>query len=280
MGSNTPYESTCPAVSGGARSVNRINVGRIPVVPAPQPATPAAAPAPGISRNFGEGCAFSGLRIEGTRLTITASLSTLISLAYGGPDHDCREAGVVQGGPEWVRSERHEIHVTVPDGLGSDAALRLASRAAPPALQAALRTVLEERFKLEVRAQTRDKAAYALTSNGQPTLTPSTPADIGIRSSRSLIRRLDADDQPYGDLFLGQASMENLATAITGILGAPVEDRTGVTGRFQIALEFDQAGIARPTLSAALQKIGLDLKPANLPMQVLIIDRVERPPGR
>ena len=74
--------------------------------------------------------------------------------------------------------------------------------------------------------------------------------------------------------------MADLTTWFKGIVGAPVDDRTSLTGRYDVELEFDQAGVARPTLSAALQRIGLDLKPAKLPMQVLIVDRAERPTGR
>jgi uncharacterized protein (TIGR03435 family) len=281
IGSNTPYERTCSATSLGVRSVSQINVGRIVAGPQPLPAQPPNAsvePASALSVNYGPGCTFSGLRIEGSRLTITAPLSTLISIAYGSRGHDCRVPGVVVGGSDWIRSEPHEIHATVPDGQPRDAANLLANRNAP-AIQAVLRTVLQERFKIQVRVETRDVAGYALTSSGQFSLTPVTPR-ARTPGGRTLTRRLDAEGRPYGDFWGSQVSMPDLTTWFKGILGSPVEDRTGLTARYDVELEFDQTGVVRPTLSAALQRIGLDLKPANIPMQVLVIDRAERPPGR
>jgi hypothetical protein len=46
------------------------------------------------------------------------------------------------------------------------------------------------------------------------------------------------------------------------------DDRTSLTGRYDVELEFDQTGVARPRSLLQLQRIGLDLKPAKLPMQV------------
>lgn len=84
------------------------------------------------------------------------------------------------------------------------------------------------------------------------------------------------------------------------VLGRQVSDRTGVTGEFEVHLEFtpdettmglpgsggkdDPGGPplisdpARPNLFAALQEqLGLKLAPAKGPVDVLVIDHVERP---
>jgi uncharacterized protein (TIGR03435 family) len=169
----------------------------------------------------GSGCTFSGVGIEGTRLTISAPLSTLMSMAYGSRDYDCRVPGVIVGGPDWIMSEQHDVHVTVPDGQPANAVSSLLNRSAP-AIQAALKTVLEDRFKLRVRIETRDVDAYALTSIGTLALTPVTAPQPGIRSGRTLTRRLDALGRPYGDFYGGSVSMADLTIWFKGIVGAPV----------------------------------------------------------
>lgn len=57
-------------------------------------------------------------------------------------------------------------------------------------------------------------------------------------------------------------------------------DRTGLTGSWDIELTFnpDSPGDPRPSLFTALQEqLGLRLEPSRAPVQVLVIDRIERP---
>jgi uncharacterized protein (TIGR03435 family) len=73
--------------------------------------------------------------------------------------------------------------------------------------------------------------------------------------------------------------------------GRPVADKTGLSGRFDITLEWNPGGIRaplasdsqtstedRPVLFTALQdQLGLKLEPATEPFDVVVIERVERP---
>ena len=277
VGTTVPYESTCASLVG-SRSVSQINVGRRPARTESQPDLPSSSVAAPAS-SPGSGCAVTATRMEGTRLTITAPLSALVSLAYGDRAFECRVPGVLVGGADWVRSERHDVNITVPDAQLQNAASLLTSRSSPE-LQGLLRTALENRFSLRVRSENQGVAGYALTLHGQLAIRQSTPEDA-FTAPTPLTRRLDGENRPYGDFSLSHMTMADFCSrTLKGILGAPVEDQTGVPGRFQIALEFDQTGVAKPTLAAALQRIGLDLKPAKLSMQVLTIDRAERPPDR
>jgi uncharacterized protein (TIGR03435 family) len=95
-------------------------------------------------------------------------------------------------------------------------------------------------------------------------------------------------------------TMEELVSGpLARLLGRPVLDKTGVTGRYEIQLEFaadtsmpepparaganDTAAPAplaepvAPSIFSALQKLGLKLEPGKGPVEVLVIDHVERP---
>lgn len=93
-------------------------------------------------------------------------------------------------------------------------------------------------------------------------------------------------------------SMPALARMLSTMLGREVIDKSGFTGRFSLHLEFaiddTLAGLpnpagpetsgqpadaaAKPSIRTAMQEqLGLRLRPSTGPVQVLVIDRVERP---
>jgi uncharacterized protein (TIGR03435 family) len=88
-------------------------------------------------------------------------------------------------------------------------------------------------------------------------------------------------------------TMDLLAGSLSGIvgLGRPLIDRTGLSGRFDFTLAWaadtgpsppDSSGAAsEPIGPSALQalrdQLGLKLQSARGPVQILVIDRVERP---
>lgn len=84
--------------------------------------------------------------------------------------------------------------------------------------------------------------------------------------------------------------MARLAQSMSRLAGRIVVDRTGLTGGFDLDLEFtpDPAAAAQPpaaggdanlpSLFTALEEqLGLKLQPQRGPVEVLVIDRVERP---
>jgi uncharacterized protein (TIGR03435 family) len=233
---------------------------------------PSAGPGrPGMFMNFGPPCGFTGLQIEGTRFAVTAFTYTLISIAYGKPGSNCRTPDLLTGGPEWIRSDRYDIQAVMPAG-SSFTQGQFAQRDAP-GLQMMLQTLLEERFKLKVHRETKDITVYALTATKGAKVKASSESD---QVARRLTRRMD-NNQPYTELAAGKATMADLANMLGGVVGGIVQDKTGLTGQFNVNLEFDSNGAARPTVFTALQEIGLKLETAKLPMEVMVIDSIERP---
>ena len=81
--------------------------------------------------------------------------------------------------------------------------------------------------------------------------------------------------------------MERLARVLSGEAGRAVEDRTGLSGRFDFDLEYtptvgipDASALPgdRPSFFTALQEqLGLKLEPRRGPVEVFVIESAERP---
>jgi len=80
--------------------------------------------------------------------------------------------------------------------------------------------------------------------------------------------------------------LSSLATTLTVVVGAPVIDRTGLDGKFDYSLEWmpdpsptdGAAALPLAGLFTALQEqLGLKLEPGRGPVDVLVVDAVERP---
>jgi uncharacterized protein (TIGR03435 family) len=99
-----------------------------------------------------------------------------------------------------------------------------------------------------------------------------------------------------GQIDSGKARMAEFVRGLAGIVGRPVIDRTGFTGEFDVHLTFtpdeNTPGLPGGTLSAAppapdptrpsifdalQEQLGLKLSASKGPVEVLVIDHVERP---
>jgi uncharacterized protein (TIGR03435 family) len=89
-------------------------------------------------------------------------------------------------------------------------------------------------------------------------------------------------------LFLGigeirgvSATLAQLATSLAPLAGRLVRDRTGMTGAYDFEMQFDfppSPSTERPSLFTAVrEQLGLELAPATGPVEVLVIERIERP---
>ena len=77
--------------------------------------------------------------------------------------------------------------------------------------------------------------------------------------------------------------LEYLAGSLANVLGRRVNDRTGLAGKYDYTLTFtpdDEAtpDVNGPSIFTALQEqLGLKLESAKEPVEVLVIDHVEKP---
>ena len=225
---------------------------------------------------------------------INLDVRTLIATAFNLPAYQIVNA------PDWTRNERFDITAQMPADV----------KPAPGIQAEMLRTLLAERFKLVTHRETRELPVSALViarADGKvaPGLEPASP-DCAPGGSRRLGPGPDGLPQlpPPGvrpcetvggtsSFTSGYITMEALARMVSGRMGRIVLNRTGLAGAFQIALRFTPEPIAiagnrpqeptvvdpnLPSFATALQEqLGLRLESTRAPVEVLVIDAVDRP---
>lgn len=156
-----------------------------------------------------------------------------------------------------------------------------------------LRTLLTERFTLAFHRETREVPIYALVvarADGKlgPQLLPSTLAECAERTppnnTGSAPIPCGGGFARVGDLAGRAVAFPVLAANLSNAADRPVVDRTGLTGTFDWQLRWtpDPLPPTQPldtvTLFTALQEqLGLRLDSTHGPVEVLVIDSVERP---
>lgn len=153
------------------------------------------------------------------------------------------------------------------------------------------RSLLADRFKLQMHRETKVMPEYVLTlSKGKLKLTPSTGKD----SVKLTIENLPYSQTPGtcgtslwhegSHLVCRTATMETIAAQVRHSLRSPLADHTGLTGTYDLNLLFmpedrmsDPDQVLAQTLTGALSDVGLKLEKGKGPVEVLVIDHIERP---
>jgi uncharacterized protein (TIGR03435 family) len=71
-----------------------------------------------------------------------------------------------------------------------------------------------------------------------------------------------------------EASIEHIARTLQGVLRAPVIDETGLSGTFELDIEWTEDRVA--SITAALERHGLRLTPSKRDLLALVVDDVRR----
>jgi uncharacterized protein (TIGR03435 family) len=218
---------------------------------------------------------------------------------YAGGRQNMLSVVPIEGAPAWIDSASYEIDATA-EGAPGFAMMR------GPMLQA----VLEDRFKLKIRRESKEVPVYELTvAKGGPKLAASkegscVPVDYSLPTPYPQFCGLPKRGDP--GLHLIGATMADLCKILSVIPGLDREivDKTGIAGMFDIQLpgpgDLGSGGSGRreigpgsddpaapvaamdpsssfETIKTAVQKFGLTLERAKGPGEFLVIDRVERP---
>jgi len=179
----------------------------------------------------------------------------------------------IVGGPAWLSTDRYDITARVGNELATLPQAELFGK-----LPLLLQSLLEDRFRLTVHHETRSLPVYVLTlanKDGRlgPQLRASSP-DCAADPNKCAIHFLT------GHLSGGGIDLENLTRILSGPLERLVVDHTGLTGRFEFDLEWspDQSASDKPSIFSAVQEqLGLRLESVREPVDVVVIDHVERP---
>jgi len=203
-------------------------------------------------------------------------VSMLIRLAYNLEDFQ------VEGLPSWGNSERYAVIAKAPDNTTFEQ------------MRPMIAAMLADRFQLRFHRETRELPIYELTigrgglkvlasrqgeclalDKDHPRPEPGKPH---LPFCGAVVRQRDSIEA-------GGISMAKLAELLSEQAGRPVVDKTGFTEAFNLQLNFSpeisiqgDSGAAVPSLFTALQEqMGLRLESSKGPVEVLVIDRLEKP---
>jgi uncharacterized protein (TIGR03435 family) len=234
----------------------------------------------------------------GGHYTATVPLRSLIASAY--LNEFPPKGRLIFGGPDWMDSELFDIEARAEGNPGIEQ------------MHLMVQSLLEERFKLVMHHETRQLPTYELVlakaGKTGPQLTPhSGDAECTDSASGKRLpqpRPGEAMSAYCNGFFMNprpgdlretgnNITMEKLGQFLSQSVDRMVVDRTGLSGAFDFALEFapelgpgSQPGVTAtgsdpstpPSLFEALQEqLGLKLEPTKSPVDVLVIDRVEKP---
>jgi len=174
----------------------------------------------------------------------------------------------VLGGPTWADSVRYDI------------AAKPAAASSPDQLRLMLRALLAARFKLAVRTEKRESAVYFLTvdQKGHKLQPSKTEGPRRVQQDATGLAFQDATMTDLQNYIQSQPSLDR-----------PVVNRTSLSGRFDFKLailartdteEARKAAIAGASFvvfADALKEVGLRLDPGTVPLDVISIEKAEKP---
>ncbi len=171
-------------------------------------------------------------------------------------------------GPDWLSTPRFEIEATLPAGATGEQVAEM------------WRSFLADRFHCVAHHESREMTAFELVvAKGGPLLKPAVEGLVDTLHSRP------AGGYVKGShLNAGRMTMAGLADFVAGQLRKPVTDATGLTGAYAVLLSYTREGVSleidsAPPLPQALEEeLGLRLQPKKGPVDVLVIDQIDRAP--
>jgi uncharacterized protein (TIGR03435 family) len=224
--------------------------------------------------------------------TITnASVQTLIQLAFGIQDYQ------ILGAPDWFTSEHFDIEAKM-DPAVADAFQKLSPDERKPKRLQMLQAVLIDRLNLKIHRETRELPIYSLViaKNG-PKLqeTKRDPATPDVPVGRGGASVTTGTGNGPITLTVLHCPSADLASVFVPYAGRTVVNKTGLTSVYDFTLQFtpdDNSGVPTRTVgpsvpepiapsifNAVQEQLGLKLESGKGPVEVTVIDHVERPSG-
>ena len=243
----------------------------------------------------GPGVQIRGVQIRAEQFEATRyPLRALIALAHG--------VTRIEGAPDWTQTENYDIRAKAPKPSSRQEMLQM------------LQTLLAERFHLRAHREVRTMDIYGLVfarpdNSLGPTLHRVTvdcetnritegvdpgifPRDARLPCGQISVRTALAAGPALNTQRHSAVTIHRLAETLSGGVGRPVFDRTGLAGTFDVELSFVREmpsvpGITFPPAAqppqgvslrdAIKQQLGLDLRSERGPVEFFVIDAIRQP---
>jgi uncharacterized protein (TIGR03435 family) len=229
------------------------------------------------------------------------SLQLLIRQAYGLRVARGTDDGLILGGPAWITTDNYDIDAKI-SRSGVDQLQKLSPERRAQARQRMLQVLLADRFELMVHREVRQLPIYVLViaKNGPKLVRPkrvNAPPTEG-KSAEDSVRI----GENWSTIFQS-SPISSLARLLSVQLGRAVVDKTGLKGNYDFSWQWtpDLSGASTSngtvvnheateasyqnesiggSISVALQEqLGLKLEAGKGPVQVIVIDHIEKPSG-
>ncbi len=209
-----------------------------------------------------------------------------IVFAHAQPDPKTME---ILGAPAWVGSDRYDV---MAKARGNATFVEVRGPM--------LRGLLEERFQLKAHRETKEGPVYALTvAKGGPKFQPTKEGSC-VPVDLNHLPPPPARGEPMPNYCGTQTLKTNQGRLVLDVHGVSVTDlangvlsdqldhraidQTGLAGVYDVHLEFAPNSVkaaadseASSILTALTEQLGLKLSASRGPIEVLVIDHVERP---
>jgi uncharacterized protein (TIGR03435 family) len=196
----------------------------------------------------------------------------------------------ILGAPDWINSAGYDIEAKAEEN------------SSPDQMRVMMQTLLEDRFRMIAHRETRELPVYELAAAKSGFKLPE-PKEENCSSSgpdgpgaTAVCGRVMVRIGRMGGVQIqgGKISMAELIRVLSNVMGRILIDKTGFTGVFDAHLEFGLddalAGLphppgpreetSMPSVFVAIQEqLGLKLESTKGPVEVLVIDHIEKPTG-
>ena len=222
-------------------------------------------------------------------------LKGLVSFAYD-------TSGLQISGPSWTEDDRFDLVATMPNGTTREQ------------FQVMLQNLLAERFKLEIHREKKTISLYSLTvgkggsklkiPRPDPVADPTVPDPDpkprqGMQKGEdgypkfapnvTMMGMISDGGKTRGALQAHNEPVAWLVKMLSGQMGAPVADDTGLKDKYDYAMTWipeepgaipaENQDLGGPSLMNAIQEqLGLRLTAKKGPVEFIVIDRAERTP--
>jgi uncharacterized protein (TIGR03435 family) len=184
--------------------------------------------------------------------------------------------GQIVGMPGWVNSEPYDVEARA-GANAAEAWKKLTYKERWKLQEPMIQALLADRCQLKVHRETREMPVYDLVI-----------AKGGLKMKEAAANEVDAETMKSSGAMIAQAlSTDSLVNAFSGGFGRMIVDKTGLAGKkFDFELTWtpddrraaDSAADAGPSFFTALEEqLGLKLVPSKGPVEVIVIDHIERP---
>jgi uncharacterized protein (TIGR03435 family) len=160
----------------------------------------------------------------------------------------------IVGGPSWIETDTFVINARAEEPVDDDAAI-----------MAMLRTLMQERFKLDAHRESRVLPAYVLEVAKKG---PKLDKAVGTESITNWSR---------GRIIAKATTMKHFAEVLSRVMDFPVVNQTGIDGQFDLKLEWTSAETGPSIFIALQEQLGLRLASRKTAVDVVVIDHVEKP---